>query len=42
MELFDRLLKKAGVPEHLLHPAPPIDVEAQAVTEAQLSRHVVR
>ncbi len=23
MELFDRLMKKAGIPEHLLQPAPP-------------------
>ena len=26
MELFDRLLAKAGVPEHMLKPAPPEDV----------------
>jgi hypothetical protein len=30
LETLDRLLKKAGVPEHLLNPAPPIvDVEGQ-------------
>jgi hypothetical protein len=39
METFDRLLKKAGVPEQLLKPAPPvIDVDSQTVTEAQPSR----
>jgi hypothetical protein len=39
MATFDRLLKKRGVPEHLINPTqPPIDVDAQPVTEAQPSR----
>ncbi len=37
MDTLDRLLKKAGVPEHLLNPAP-IDVDSQPRTEAQPSR----
>ena len=37
LETFERLLRKAGVPEHMINPAP-VDVEAQVATEAQPSR----